>query len=333
MTLSVPAPILTGTSTTITATVTNVQNGAVTGGTASSDNTAVATTSLSGYTITVNGISAGPAKITGNVIMNGNVVGCTGFRDVTVIAPASWWQVKDGDVTTNGDLTSRVPSTQYFGTNGAGGYHGVPVFSGVFNLTSDQAKLLAPKWNVNSATTASRLFNYSYFENLVPEDVIPTVATDASLRSAGFSKYGYEWFKATGDLSINSNIDFGARKVILLLEGTTTDLNINARINLTNDSGFFLALVNGRINVGLGVSGSPAVEGIYMTDSGFTTGPGTVQLHVRGSVASHGGISLLRDLPDDSVTPSEIFEFAPDQILLFPDKLGFRGQRWAEVAP
>lgn len=31
--------------------------------------------------------------------------------------------------------------------------------------------------------------------------------------------------------------------------------------------------------------------------------------------------------------PAELFEFAPDQILLYPDKLGFRRTRWSEVAP
>ncbi|EKE05814.1 MAG: hypothetical protein ACD_19C00176G0036 [uncultured bacterium] len=251
--------------------------------------------------------------------------------------PCSWWQVKDGDVTTDGDLTSKVPASQYFGTNGSGGYHGVPVYGRTFNLTSDEVKLLAPKWNANTTTTESRVFNYSYFKNLIPDDVIPTpVTTSGQLTSTGANFDGYEIFKATADFTISSNLDFGNRKVILLLDGAGTDLNINAKINLNDNSGFFAVFVSGNINVSPGVTGTPTLEGIYLSDGTFDTSSGAIggsQLHVRGSVVSYGTITLGRDLSDDSVTPSELFEFAPDQIALFPDKLGYRGQRWAEVAP
>ncbi|KKP57349.1 MAG: hypothetical protein UR48_C0019G0017, partial [Microgenomates group bacterium GW2011_GWD1_33_9] len=33
------------------------------------------------------------------------------------------------------------------------------------------------------------------------------------------------------------------------------------------------------------------------------------------------------------INPSEIFEFAPDQILLFPPNLMFKRTKWTEVAP
>lgn len=234
-------------------------------------------------------------------------------------ASCSWWQVKDGDVTTNGNLTSRVPAgTLYFNTVGSGGFAGVPVFGSTFNLVTagTPARISVPKWNVNSTTFARRLFNYSYFENLVPEDVVSgQIYTD-----------GYKWTMVAGDYTIPTT-DFGSTKNIILVDGNVL---IDGNINLDNDAGFVGIFASGTININPAVTD---VEGIYMTDSGFTTGPGTVQLHVRGSVASHGGITLQRDLADDSVTPAELFEFAPDQILLFPEKLGFRGQRWSEVAP
>jgi len=40
---------------------------------------------------------------------------------------------------------------------------------------------------------------------------------------------------------------------------------------------------------------------------------------------------MQRDLTDDTVTPAELFEFAPDQIILFPKQLQFKRAKWAEV--
>ncbi|MBM3181982.1 MAG: hypothetical protein FJZ86_16790 [Chloroflexi bacterium] len=40
--------------------------------------------------------------------------------------------------------------------------------------------------------------------------------------------------------------------------------------------------------------------------------------------SSFGGITMQRDLTDDSTTPAEFFEFAPDQIMLFHEQLKFK---------
>jgi len=55
-------------------------------------------------------------------------------------------------------------------------------------------------------------------------------------------------------------------------------------------------------------------------------------LSVRGALASYGGLSLQRDLSDNS-TPAEYFEYAPDLMLLYPTKLSYRKINWKEVAP
>ncbi|MDP3918027.1 MAG: hypothetical protein Q8Q30_02545, partial [Candidatus Woesebacteria bacterium] len=187
-------------------------------------------------------------------------------------------------------------------------------------------------WNANTETSLKRIFNYSYFENLIPDTI---VFSDINKLTTGvgvtLDDNGYEWYKITGNLDTVGNIDFGSRKIILFIE--SGNFNINGKINLDDNSGFFVAIVNGNITVAPTVTGSPSIEGMYVADTGFSTGLGTTQLHVRGSVASYGNITLQRDLPDDTVIPAELFEFAPDQVVLFPQKLMFRRFRWAEVAP
>jgi hypothetical protein len=52
-------------------------------------------------------------------------------------------------------------------------------------------------------------------------------------------------------------------------------------------------------------------------------------------LAGLSGISLQRDLADDSVTPAELFEYTPDQIivLLNTPALSSKNMNWKEVAP
>lgn len=261
---------------------------------------------------------------------NGSVITPSAIWNFTVNIPSDpWWQVKDGDVTTNGNLSSEVPTAQLFDTVGIGGFPGLPVFGGSFNLTADTAKISSTLWNSNTTTTQGRLFDYSYFDNLIPDDVN---FNDISTLASGGVPYtdGYEWFKAIGDVSSVGDINIGDRKVILFVENG--NLNINGRINVNDGVGFFGAFVDGNIVVANTVSGTPSIEGVYLSDGSFSTGAGTSQLHIRGSVASYGGVSLQRDLAND-INPAELIEFGPDQLFLFPQKLMHRRTKWAEVNP
>lgn len=243
-----------------------------------------------------------------------------------------WWQVKDGDITTTNDLTSSVPDGELFEIVGLGGFPGVPVFGSTFSLTTEPTKISDTLWNVNTTTFQSRIFNYAFFKNLIPEDVI---FNDISNFTTGGSTYtdGYEWYKVTGDVTTVGDIDLGSRKVILFIE--SGNLNVEGNINLTDGSGFFGAFVNGNITISDQVTGTPSIEGIYLSDGVFSTGTsglGDNQLHIRGSVASFGGINLERDLTSNA-NPAELFEFAPDQMMLFPEKLMYRRSKWQEIAP
>ena len=215
--------------------------------------------------------------------------------------------------------------------NGLGGFPGVPVYSGSLGVGSGD--ISNKLWGAKTSTAQSKIFDYLYFEGLVPDDITPTLATNASLRLPGFSKYGYEWFKLDGNLVINSgsNIDFAGRKVILLVSG---NLTIGSNINLTDGVGFFGAFVGGNITLNSSVT---QIEGIYTADGYFDTNTGSNPLWSRGSVASHAtndGMRLRRNLVGGNATsPSELFEFGPDQIMLFPEKLSFRRSKWVEVAP
>lgn len=284
---------------------------------------------------------------------------CTATSAITVTGQAStdpWWQVKDSDIQSNGYLSSKVPAGSFFGLPGLGGYPGVVAYGTTTNLTGTNVSETS-KWLANSSWTPKGIYNYAYFAGQIPADVTPTPVDSSNLSSqimtTGTEQYGYYWYKYDGaapanagaPLSLSSPISIGTKKVILLVDNA--DFNIGKTINgITKGQGFFLVIVKGNIKVDPGVGGGvgPNLEGLYVADNTFQTGglpknqDGTgndIQLRVRGSIVGYGGVTLQRSLAGagNVTNPAEYLEYAPDQIMLFPSKLGVRKIVWKEVAP
>jgi hypothetical protein len=144
----------------------NPLNGSVSNVTFSSANPSIvsvspASDSTSSYQTTGTGVSVGSTSITANVYMGG-VFKCTDNSSVSVISPDPWWQVKDADVSTNGDLNSDVPASAglFFDDIGAGGYPGVPSYGDTTNLNG--ANVSETGWLVNSSVTNSKVYNVDH---------------------------------------------------------------------------------------------------------------------------------------------------------------------------
>lgn len=252
-----------------------------------------------------------------------------------------WWQVKDGDVQTNGDLYLSVPTGLYFGLPGLGGFPGVAKYGGSTSLSS--AKVSAKGWLANSSYTPpnNRVQNYAYFRRLVPSDV--ALNPVSLFPSGGTASYGYYWYEydasVTGlDLSITSPIALpDGRKVILLVTGA--DLNIEESITYSPGRSIFVALADHNINidplVGGAVDPNFDLMGFFLADGNISTGVSANPLHVKGSVAALGGLNLQRNLGAslNPTTASEVFEYDPASAFLFPPKLSIEKTRWKEVAP
>jgi hypothetical protein len=224
----------------------------------------------------------------------------------------------------------------------------VAAFSSSTNLTNTNvSENSSAKWLANSSWTSPKIFNYAYFANQIPEGTVVNTIDhiDSSVLSSGTvdSATGYYWYKYNGSdhagqaLAVTAPTEIGSRKIIVLVENANTD--ISQPITLTD--GFFMIAVEGDININPAVGGgaSPNLEGLYIADGTIQTGtltPGgdDTQLWVRGSVVAYNGIVLSRDLKTTNFsTPGELFEYAPDQILLFPEVFAVRKINWKEVAP
>lgn len=308
------------------------------------------------YSTNVTGVSVGSGTITSNVRNPGGATICSDISNVTVTLPNPWWQVKDGDVTTNGNLNSSVPPAGglYFDIIGSGGYPGIPAYGGSTSLTG--ANVSVNGWLANSGYNATKVYNSAYYLNAIPADTVinnlPSPIIDGASLSSGTidPTSGYYWYEYDPagfggiGLTISTDISLGNKKVILIAK--EADITMMGDINLTKGQGFFLLVAGAKtdgskgniiVDQGVGGGAGPNLEGIFVTDGQFQTGTSgsasDSQLWIRGTVAAYGGITLQRDLSDNSVTPAELFEFAPDLELLFPRVLGARSVNWQEVAP
>lgn len=251
-----------------------------------------------------------------------------------------WWQVKDGDVQTNGNLNSAVADGLYFNLSGLGGFPGVAKYG--TSTTLSATKVSAKGWLANSAYSSPNGFqNYTYFRRMVPsETTVNTVSGTTLVLNGVESADGYYWYEYDGaltgglPLTISSAINLASGvKVILLVTGA--DLNIEKSINFTSGQSIFVALVDGSININPAVGGgSPDLQGFFLADNNYSTGVSANPLYIKGSVVALSGFNLQRDLIGlNETTPSEVFEYDPIDIFLFPPKLSIEKTRWKEVAP
>lgn len=274
---------------------------------------------------------------------------CTDTTAVTIGGSRDpWWQVIDSDLQADSGLSSSVPASNFFDLPGGGGYPGVPAYGSSTDLATTNVSETG--WIAQSTLKNPKTFDYQYFANQIPsgttinsidhldQSVIDGATEDPST--------GYYWLKYDGSstglsLDVNSAIDVGDKKVILFIDSANLNLNSGASIALTDGSGFFLAIVGQDATLQKGnITLQPDVtslEGLYLADGTFTDGAtgsqDDVALHVRGSVVAYSGATLQRDLGSNNSFPGEVFEYAPDQIALFPTKLAFRKINWKEVAP
>ncbi len=301
------------------------------------------------FTTDVTGVATGFTTYTAIGTMNDGVTTCPPVSagiNVSNIPP--WFQVKEGDIIALGSISSPVPvactlpicDPSLITYDVGFGSPGVVAAGGSVTPANQASQPEPPfNWAIASEPYEGTILNYLTFENKsaeVPFNTIANPTITAANQLTGLPSFqGYKWAMRMGDLTITTNdIDIGNNKVVLFVNG-----NLTIEREITVGQGFFMAVVSGNIRVNPSVGGTadgvPEMEGIYFTGGQFISGHeplGDLQLHVRGVVVA-GSFSLGRNLPDNSQTPAELFEFGPDQMLQLPVTLSKKEVIWREVAP
>lgn len=346
--------LMAGQSTTLVASV-SPSNGTVDRVDFLSSNTTIVTVNPTSdttatYSTTATGVGAGSTTVSASVIMGGSLR-CSDTSTITVSNPGPWFQVKDADIQSGGNLVSKIPAQcvlpdcdPKFDLDGTGGYPGVCAYGGT-TANFGSGTVSSKGWLANSGY-AGRRYDYAFFEKLTPDGAFQTPITESEVTGgdliSGFQSGGYIWRYRNGNLTINGTTNLGIRKVILLVDG---NLTINGRITLDDGTGFFATFVSGNIAVDPTVShpNQPAIEGVFMADGTISTGTRITssddRLYIRGMLAAWGGINLQRDLDPtkasgaNNTSAAEFIEYAPDLVFSFPRELARRGIVWREIAP
>jgi hypothetical protein len=215
-------------------------------------------------------------------------------------------------------------------------------------------------------------YNYQYFHDLMNGSIdnsITAANVKAKLEGGCSTPVdGYCLYASTGDLIIADNINIGNNKVILFVPGVLTIGDVTPgnttpgiKVNLTKGLGFLMVIAKGNILIGSNIGADvklnntavhlPEIEGIYFSDEaiktvskGRTPAPDNLWqdkvIHIRGMLIARGlcgcevnSIDFGRSLADNSASPAEIVEYAPDLYLRFPSFFGKPAIDWSEVQP
>lgn len=329
-----PEIIVTGESSTLTWSSTNTSScsgsGAWSGDVGTSGTRVVSPSITSLYQIDCMGTSGGLASDSTTV----------------TVTNLPWWQAKGGSVIVGGgNISSNIPAlctppscSPYLILEGGVGetYHpGIAMFGGT-STNFGSGGVSTKGWLANSPYLG-KAWNYNSFVNLIPSsytitDIAGALVGDATLDASREPQEGYIWYRKNGDLTISGDVSIsGGKKVILLVQG---DLYINSPISLESQDDFLMLIV-GKRPVGTGgniiINGSVTnLKGVFFADNNLTTGTSTNPLTIQGSVVANT-ISLRRT--GTGTTPSELFEYAPEIMLNYPDVLNRNHLTWKETVP
>ena len=308
---------------------------------------------LAVFSTTITGIAVGNTTYTAVATMDNGVTTCEDTATVTVNNPDGWWQAIGGSaVAGGGSLTSVIPAgcnlpvcNPFIVLGGS-----MPIASGSINPGTGGVS--ESTQSVENSSYEGDDYDYSHFRNKLPSTLYDLtdrcnivggycVIDEADLISEAGTRYPatgrdyyylYDGSLGFGNLAIEngSAINLTDNKVIIL--ATNTDVYINDDIGLTDGSGFFMIIADRDIVVQEDVV---SMVGIYYTDATFysgTAGGADVALTVIGNVSANA-FNIQRDLPDNSQTPAQVFEFSPAVFMGFPWILGDENISWLEVAP
>lgn len=266
----------------------------------------------------------------------------------------AWFQTQGGDVHGQGSITDPVPDGEYFCKDSS--Y--TPAYPGVVSYVSATEPDFAP----DRVSSKGWLANSSYIPGYDYDDFYQKLKLDSSTPAfdcASNTPPADGFYLANnplgGECVVNSNLDFGTRKVVIFVNGTFK-LNQPARIKVS-PGGFLAFIVSGDILIsgelgdktaGAFIGTDAHLQGVFLADGVVNTyydkpevGQGSKKRLVgAGLFFARNGFNLDRNLYNNvgdpimnSDTPAELFIFRPDLVLNAPSDLWSSKMSWLEVAP
>lgn len=298
----------------------------------------------------ITGVSSGQTRVRAEATvrgLNGRTATCSSEADFEVTNPPAWWQVMNGNVISNGNVSSLIPTycNNYLpscvpllirdtvvSSPGIVISKDLNLGGGAVSSTNRSVRIAQDiAYSMNSFDVLEKALLKTGFAY---RSDIPDFSTPSSNSRDGYEYYFYDG-TLVPSISIGP-IDIGDRRVVLLARNAS--LRIEGNVNLNDGVGFFMAVVQRDIFVGDNIGGfgtSPHIEGILVSGGRFRSSSSGVstQLRLRGVLVSNDSPVLNRSLPNNSMGPAELFQFAPDLYLRIPTNLTVHRLRWREADP
>lgn len=283
-------------------------------------------------------------------------------RNLYLRPPIAWYQSQGGDLHTQGNISSLIPSTasnKNFSID-TFSYPGVISWGGTNANIGPSGSISSRKWWANSSYLPSK-YSYDYFYKKLGAPTIDNFSCNSACPNLNDALYLGKTtiFYSADNVQIDGNnswaIPANTKAIVLVNGDLILSLNPNNQ-RITVPVGSFLGFfVKGNIKIDGGMGNKqtgygiePFLQGVYFADGVIDTyasdlrGEGSGRRLIGAGVFyAKGGVLLKRDLKRDpnplvmqnSNTPAELFIFRPDLIMNSPRQLWTGSLNWVEVAP
>lgn len=256
-----------------------------------------------------------------------------------------WWQVIGGDVgamrvggvVVESKIPGGYPGSKYIIAQGGGMDQGVVVQGSSTEPVSGGGGITQfSNWWANSTYAEPRemydvLHGYVYNGPGFTGSVNCSLSDCTALSQVAISG-GSQYIYVNDDVVLSGGWSVGSGES----QTYVVDGDLTIPVNVQVGSGGFLAfIVSGKITINPGVT---TVQGVYVADGMLTSeslgADLDSQLDAQGMFVGWGGVSLKRDLMDDTlIGPAERFVYRPDLIIHAPSAFRRDTYLWEELQP
>jgi hypothetical protein len=238
-----------------------------------------------------------------------------------------WWQVEDGDVHGEVEVSSPVPSGKYLNEVGDGGSSGVVSYGS--SLSSSPGSLSTTNWRANTLYGGEEM-NYSFIKNRLGISSYKSLSCSGNVCDFPTESGVYLVDLPDIDLKGTSNL---SEKVIIFATGSvqvTEDITVTRKTTGVA-GGFFALAAQGSLTFDSSVT---TAHGLFLADGTLTVEDASTAFVGQGSFIGWGGAILLRDLGEaNNTTPGVKLISRPDFYLNAPREFQIINSFFQEVAP
>lgn len=266
------------------------------------------------------------------------------------LAYPDWFLTDVGDVTSENNITSKIPATAttkkfadgvVLGNTTDLGAAGTAVFQA--DMPDGAVQSIPVANSVLTSNNYASLLNRVQSKGITVPTVLGTISNISSITSVATLNNGWYYAQYSGTAALPALALAAGQKVMFFVNG---GVNINGNITVADATSEFVLISTGNMTVAttVGVSGDPTprapeLSGIFMTDGIFDTNTSTspdgginfVTLRMSGIVIGQTDVNIRRS--STGTYPKFFIHYRPEYLTNLPASIKETAATYDEVAP